>query len=321
MTSAYRIAINAEWTSKCNARCAMCPRDAIEHPQLMTVPTWRRVLSRIDPHDVFRVVIAGYGEPTTHPRFHDFVDAMRGHSVRFDLVSNGQLLDADRLIHLDGTISTLLISFSSIDPDVYRRVHVNLDHRRVMDNIESARRILKRTTLGISLTPMPECLPSLPDTIAWLRGKGIGLLTMSPTLYNRAGELTDHALASARLRRIIREHGLRSQEFDFIPSCRALFQQWRRNRLKCVPRNVDLLIAASGEYLYCYNDIGHRHAIGHVNADAVRAVLLRREAMDAVASLCGQCNMRDRYRGSELIRAGLTYARTKLGMCNKLRAG
>ncbi len=82
-----------------------------------------------------------------------------------------------------------------------------------------------------------------------------------------------------------------------------------------------LLIAASGEYLYCYNDIGHRHAIGHVNADAVRAVLLRREAMDAVASLCGQCNMRDRYRGSELIRAGLTYARTKLGMCNKLRAG
>lgn len=42
--------------------------------------------------------------------------------------------------------------------------------------------------------------------------------------------------------------------------------------------------------------------------------------MNAVASLCGQCNMRNRYRSGELLRAGLTYTGTKLGMCIKLRA-
>lgn len=311
MSAAYRIAVNVEWTSKCNARCPMCPREAIQRPQHMSMETWARVLQRIDPEEVFRVVVAGYGEATTHPHFFAFVDALRGHSVRFDMVSNGHLLDPDKVAHLDGVIDLLMVSFSSIDPGVYRRVHVNLDQRRVMENLKAAQSMLKHTRLGISLTPMPECLPSLPDTIAWLTAQGIDTLTMSPTLYNRGGSLTDHALASGELRRLIRQHGLRSQEFDFIPSVREVLSQWCRNRNKCLPRNVDLFVASSGDYLYCYNDVGHRHPIGSAHADSIRDALRRREGMAAVASLCGDCNMRGRYRAGELARAGIAYLRSK----------
>src|SRR3990167_4925662 len=155
--SNYRIAVNVEWTSKCNALCPMCPRGLIEYPQLMTEPTWRQTLERLTPQDVFRVVIAGYGEPTTHTKFFEFVDDMRGHPIRFDMVSNGHQLDAERIRHLDGAIDLLLISFSSIDPEVYKRVHVNLDQARVMDNIKTAQKLFKHTKLAISLTPMPEC--------------------------------------------------------------------------------------------------------------------------------------------------------------------
>jgi MoaA/NifB/PqqE/SkfB family radical SAM enzyme len=311
MTAPYRIAVNAEWTSKCNAVCPMCPRDAIQHPQLMRHETWASVLRRLDPAEVFRVVIAGYGEATTHPRFFEFIDALRGHPVRFDMVSNGHLLDPGKLAHLDGAIDLLIVSFSSIDPDVYRRVHVNLDQRRVMENLRSARAILKHTRLGISLTPMPECLPSLPATIAWLRQQGIDTLTLSPTLYNRGGNMTEHELASERLRTLIEQHGLRSQELDFVPSGREMFSQWRRNRFKCVPRNVDLFISSSGEYLYCYNDVEHRHAIGHVDTDSLHDTLRRREGMAEVSSLCNQCNMRNRYRFGELARAGIGFLRSQ----------
>jgi hypothetical protein len=31
-----------------------------------------------------------------------------------------------------------------------------------------------------------------------------------------------------------------------------------------MPRNVDLFIAANGDYLYCYNDVSHHHPIGNV---------------------------------------------------------
>ena len=159
---------------------------------------------------------------------------------------------------------------------------------------------------------MPECLPALGDTIAWLRAHGIERLTMSPTLYNRGGKLEDHRLASAELRRMIRLHGLRSQELDFVPSAAEIFRQWQRNRFGCIPRNVDLFVAASGDYLYCYNDVAHRHPVGHVGADAVAAVLRRREGMAAAAALCEACNMRHRYGPLELLGAGLGLARARL---------
>jgi MoaA/NifB/PqqE/SkfB family radical SAM enzyme len=288
----------------------MCPRDAIEHPELMSIATWTRALQRISPEEVFRVVIAGYGEPTTHPRFFEFVDALRGHPVPFDMVSNGHLLDSNKIEHLDGAIRQLIVSFSSIDPAVYRCVHVNLDQRRVMANLRAAQKKLKHTRLAVSLTPLSQCLASLPETIAWLRAQGIGALTMSPTLYNRGGNMTGHETATATLRRLIRQHRLHAQDLDFVPSVREVFRQWRRNRFKCVPRNVDLFVAASGDYLYCYNDIEHVNPIGNVHADGIRDTLLRREAMGPVASLCGACNMRGRYGLRELIESGVAYARS-----------
>jgi len=310
--SAYRIAVNVEWTSKCNALCPMCPRDLIEYPQLMTGQTWRQVLDRLLPQDVFRAVIAGYGEPTTHPRFFEFVDDMRGHPIRFDMVSNGHQLDVERIRHLDGAINLLLISFSSIDPEVYNVVHANLDQARVMDNIKTAQRLFKNTRLAISLTPMPECLPSLPDTIAWLRAQGVEILTMSPTLYNRGGSLREHELDTARLREMIRLHRLRSQEFDFVPSLREIFRQWRSNSFKCTPRNSNIFISASGDYLYCYNDARHEHPIGHVEDSGIREALGKREGMAPIPALCDGCNMLNRYDAKELVKSGLDYARAKL---------
>ena len=310
--SSYRIAVNVEWTSKCNALCPMCPRGLIEYPQLMTEPTWRQTLERLTPQDVFRAVIAGYGEPTTHTKFFEFVDDMRGHPIRFDMVSNGHQLDAERIRHLDGAVDLLLVSFSSIDPEVYQRVHVNLDQARVMENIRTAQRLFKHTKLAISLTPMPECLPSLSDTIAWLRAQGVETLTMSPTLYNRGGSLQEHELATEKLRQLIQQHHLRSQEFDFIPGVWDVLQQWRSNSFKCVPRNIDIFIAASGDYLYCYNDVKHEHPIGHVANLSIREVLAKREGMALIPELCNGCNMLGRYDAKELVKAGFSYARAKL---------
>ncbi len=80
--SAYRIVVNMEWSSKCNARCAMCPQTMIENPKLMTDDIFFRALERINPKDVFRTVIAGYGEPTTHPRFMEYVTTVGEHPGR-----------------------------------------------------------------------------------------------------------------------------------------------------------------------------------------------------------------------------------------------
>ncbi|MCP4471473.1 MAG: radical SAM protein [Gammaproteobacteria bacterium] len=303
----YKVAVNLELTSKCNARCIMCPQELIERPQLMTAETFYKALERINTNDVFRAVIAGYGEPTTHPRFMEFISAVGDHPGRFDMVSNGHLLDEKKLRHLDGKIDLLVVSFSSIDADVYRGVHVKLDHERVKTNIAQAGKLLKKTSLAISLTPLVECIETLPETIEWLRKQGVGELTMSPTLYNRAGTMEKHEQATQTLRRIIQEYRLHSQELDFIPSVKDIALQFWHNRFRCIPRNSDLFITASGDYLYCYNDISHKHTFGHIDQLSVRQALNKREKMNEIPEICTNCNMRNRYRVGEVTSVAAHY--------------
>lgn len=307
----YRVTVNLELTGKCNARCVMCPREAVVHPSIMDLATLRAVIERLEPGDVARVVVAGFGEPTTHPQFEECLELLSRAPVPVDLVTNGQRLDVERLARLDGVFRLMIVSYSSIDPQVYSQVHVNLDHARVSSNIVLAREKLSRTQLAISLTPLAVCLPSLPRTIAWLKSQGVSALTMSPTLYDRAGALTPPAspAAPAELRRIIREHGLISQELAFIPSAREIYAQWRANRHRCIPRNTDLAIAADGSYQYCFNDIRHSHALGHVEDMSIREALTLREGEDADPSLCGGCNVRRRYGPAEVARVALSYLR------------
>ena len=311
----YRVAVNVEWTSKCNARCIMCPREAIPNPRHMSRATFERILARINPSDVFRVVVAGYGEPSTHPEFEDFVDLVRGHPVTFDLVCNGQLLDQTRLERLDGAFGTLMISFSSVAPDVYRRVHANLDQQRVMANIELAQKVLRQTRLAISISPLPDCLRTLDRTVEWLRSLGISALTMSPTLYDRAGRLSTAtaSLPSADLKTAIRRYGLHRQDLDFIPSFGETFAQWIKNRFKCIPRNSDILISSDGEYMYCFNDISHSCALGSVADKSLREALEIREKTDPESAICNHCNLRGRYGPTEIARAALGFARLHQG--------
>ena len=309
----YRVVVNWEWTSKCNARCAMCPRHAIANPTVSQEDRFEQTLARLDPQDVFRCVIAGYGEPTTHPLFDRYIERLRGHPVTFDMASNGSRLWDERLRNMDGVLRTLMISFSSVDPDVYQSVHTNLDQSVVMANILSAGRLLKKTRLVINLSPTRECLDTLDATVGWLRGNGIDDLHMSPTYYNRAGaQQTGGQPETERLRSEIRRHRLGSQETAFIPGATEIIRQWRANRVKCVPRNTNVLISATGDYTYCFNDISESRSLGHVREIGLREALERREAMAEEGRLCSQCNLRDRYGPKEIARVAVSYVKAQL---------
>lgn len=309
----YRVVANWEWTSKCNARCAMCPRHMIDNPTISTAETFEQTLARLQPQDVFRCVIAGYGEPTTHPQFEHFIERLRGNPLTFDIATNGSRLSETRLEQLDGVIHTLMISFSSIDPVIYQSVHTNLDQQAVMDGILAAGRLLKKTRLVINLSPTSECLDTLDDTVSWLRGNGIDNLHMSPTYYDRAGaQQTAGQPEHERLRAEIKRHRLGSQETAFIPGAADIFQQWRNNQFKCVPRNTNMLISASGHYTYCFNDIRESHPLGHVADMSLREALQRREELSEQGEICEQCNLRNRYRPGELARVAVSYLKTRL---------
>lgn len=309
--SNYRLTANVEWTSKCNAKCAMCPRHVIDKPKLMTPDTYAQMMQRLKTQDLCRVIIAGYGEPTTHPRFADYIEGCREHPVQFDMVSNGQQLDLDKLLHLDGALGMVMVSFSSIDADIYKAVHTNLDQQQVMDNLILAKQTLKKTQLSVSLTPMPECLDTLPETIKWLHGHGITDLRMSPNFYNRAG-LQDEREQTQILRGIIKKYNLNALDLDFVPGIWNVIKQLRSNKFRCIPRNTSMFISSEGEYLYCYNDMAHSLSLGNVTEMSLRQAIEARERTIASDTLCSQCNMRGRYQGVELAQVAASYFKSKL---------
>ncbi|MCB9989811.1 MAG: radical SAM protein [Rhodospirillales bacterium] len=311
--SKYKIAVNLEWTNACNANCSMCPRHMIDKTEIMTESCFAEVLGRLKPEEVFRVVLAGYGEPTIHPQYAHFIEMLRDHPVRFDMVSNGQALDDDRLQEMDGAIDLLIVSFSSIVKEVYDQVHIRLDQERVLENIRAAKKNLTKTKLAISLTPTTECLQTLPETIEWFQKRGIGLLTMSPTLYNRAGSLREEQKATAYLRSIIRQYGLRSQEMEFIPSLWDSAKQVYHNRFRCLPRNAVLPIAVNGDYQYCFNDIGRKRTLGNVRDMSLGEALRLREKTGPDPELCAGCNISSRYKSSEIAAVIKHYQSQKTG--------
>jgi len=301
----YKVCVNLEISSKCNADCAMCPRELIPQPQVMPERLFRNTLERIGERDVHRVVLAGYGEPTVHPKFPEFMDAIRTHPCRFDLVTNGSLLSEERLRALDGAIDTMIVSFSSVDRSVYERVHVGLTQSDVMEGIKRANDLLRSTRLAISLSPLRPCIDTLPETIDWFRSLGIDALSMSPTVYDRATGAQVGGMDAPdtrELRSVMKDYGLASQEFDFIPSLWQVGKQWLANRFKCMPRNVDVLISADGQYMYCFNDIQHRRRLGHVEEMSLRDALHLREQSPADPTICDGCSMRGRYGLGEVSR-------------------
>jgi MoaA/NifB/PqqE/SkfB family radical SAM enzyme len=229
--------------------------------------------------------------------------------VTFDLATNGSRLDAARLRRLDGVFDRLMISFSSIDPAVYAATHARLERETVLSNILCAVRTLQRSRLVINLSPTAACLDTLAETVAWFRRHGIHDLHMSPTYYDRAGaQSTRGSPDQRRLRDAIREHRLQSQEQAFISGPLDIYRQWRRNRVKCVPRNVSLMISAAGHYTYCFNDIRHSLSLGHVATSPLREALERREQRPLEPGICSGCNLHGRYGPRELLRVAWGYA-------------
>lgn len=298
--SRYKIAVNLEWTNACNASCSMCPRHMIKKTEIMTEECFAKVLERLNTEEVFRVVIAGYGEPSIHPQFDEFIDMLRGHPVRFDMVSNGHALDEEKLEKIDGAINLLIVSFSSIVKEIYEQVHARLDQEQVIENILLAQKKLNATKLAISLTPTTECLQTLPETIEWFHKHGIHTLTMSPTLYNRSGSLEQERKDNAYLREIINRYKLRSQELEFIPSLWDSAKQLYYNKYNCIPRNAVLPIAVNGDYQYCFNDIGRSHSIGNVSNMSLGEALNLREESGPDPKLCTNCNINKRYNPAEI---------------------
>jgi Fe-coproporphyrin III synthase len=114
-----------EATTGCNLQCRTCIRHVWADPLApMKADTFRSIIATIDTlPQLERVVFTSFGEPLTHPRILDMIEAVRKRGLEVTVGSNGLLLKpriARELIRLG--VDRLMISIDGGRPETYQNV-------------------------------------------------------------------------------------------------------------------------------------------------------------------------------------------------------
>ncbi len=107
-----------ELTTECNLDCRMCIRHVWdEKPTSMPAELFARLVDHIrQMPQVHTLQFGGFGEPTVHPRFFDFLRQAKEADLRTELLTNGAGLDdraLDRLLELE--LDKLIVSLDSAE--------------------------------------------------------------------------------------------------------------------------------------------------------------------------------------------------------------
>lgn len=146
-------ALHLDVTNACNLDCVTCWNYGPSLSQPKSVE-WKR--RRIDP-DVFlrvldsacslgieRVVLAGGGEPFTHPDIGRLIGAVKARALKLTIITNGTLCDFDALAALK--VDQLLLNVASATPATYVAYHPNQEPKtfeRLMQGAERLKGITK----------------------------------------------------------------------------------------------------------------------------------------------------------------------------------
>ncbi len=161
-----------EITTVCNLNCRMCVRHA-----------WRDISGTM-PSETFRLLIdqvgalpepptihlGGFGEPTVHPDFLEFVQLAKTAGARVELTTNGSLLNriiASALIDLQ--LDRLVVSIDGVSPEHHEDIRAGSSYQHVIESMRDLWRMkLRRGSkhsnpqIGIAFVAMKRNVADLP---------------------------------------------------------------------------------------------------------------------------------------------------------------
>ena len=133
--------LEIEPTSRCNADCLMCPRDAMKRATgNMEWRTFAKIIERLRGSRIRFVNFCGFGEPMINRDVFHFISEMRrelGSSMRLVLTTNGSLLSGDRIDRvLDCGLDALFISFNGVTKASYEKIMFPLKFEETLAKIQ-----------------------------------------------------------------------------------------------------------------------------------------------------------------------------------------
>jgi sulfatase maturation enzyme AslB (radical SAM superfamily) len=176
-------------TAACNLGCAYCYQNA-KQPRRIPWETLEAALDllRATRRSHVRLVFTG-GEPLLEfdllQRAVDHVESIRPPDlqVRYEIVTNGTLLDEWRAAFLAGHDFAAQVSFDGVPAAQDVRgpgTFALLDTR--LDRLQALHATWFRKRVSVAITLLPSTIPCLADSVAYFLDKGVGEIAIAPAL-------------------------------------------------------------------------------------------------------------------------------------------
>jgi MoaA/NifB/PqqE/SkfB family radical SAM enzyme len=125
-----------EMTNSCNLSCIMCGRNARHFKLTYFDIKWLNKFNSIAPY-VEEVTLMGWGEPTMHPQFIDFLKWANIHGLRKYFCTNGMKLGELLTTIFEQEVDVIAISIDAADNEQNQRIRRGANLNKIIKNLES----------------------------------------------------------------------------------------------------------------------------------------------------------------------------------------
>lgn len=206
-----------EMTSACNISCKMCGRSTVDFKPTLFKPEWLDIFEVITDK-VEEVTLLGWGEPTLHPAFSEFLRWGDKHHLRKFFCTNGTKIRELTEDIFNYHVELLTVSLDGATAETNNRIRCGADFVTITENLkqlvdEKRKRNTEFPYLSIVMTMMESNYEEFPQFVRLAHelglqeAKGVYLTVfderlMDERLYNK----------QEKLKRVFRESELLGEE-------------------------------------------------------------------------------------------------------------
>ena len=290
---ARKVLVNIEATPSCPAACSMCPRSEIKDHGYLSLETMEKIVAQLDPSYVWEVDLAGRGEPTIHPQFHELLKIMKKPGIPTDVTTTGVTFTDRNIEACVKYVDVIRLSVSSIRKETFDKVHIGLKFDKIWRNIEALAQAAASKVI-VHLTGGPVIYEHLPETVEHLRKLGYTQLRLFP-LWNRGGTVStnqDHQ----RRNQLLKDLQIAASEDEYSTGTGKVrfFLNTLLGKMQnihyCPVGDGSVSISYKGDILGCFQDFGHVSNVGNINDDHLKNIIQRRVKELGRMEICNGCN-------------------------------
>jgi pyruvate-formate lyase-activating enzyme len=188
-TPDYPLEVHLDISNACNQRCVMCPRfstllnDRFE-PRRRFLPPVRDYINELT-RTALKVQISGWGEPTAHPEFDQFLESLADNRVLIEFFTNGSTLEQWTPAIVGSGVHRVTVSLSGTTAREYESVYAGGNFEHLIKGIE---RLASARAGAVNRYPLIEVnslsfrhhMANLDRFVEMLAGLGVDRIAVTP---------------------------------------------------------------------------------------------------------------------------------------------